>query len=109
VDHVLESKTWYETCKKKLKGKRVFWVDVRCSLDILKKREKKRGDRLLGFAEKQLKMLYDDYEYKPNVVINTSNRTSKECASEIKTYFDTFTQSLHNTQLGSELTTHQSS
>ena len=52
IDHVLEKESWYETCKNTLKDKNVCWVDIRCNLDILKRREASRGNRKIGLAER---------------------------------------------------------
>jgi len=59
----------------------VLFVRVDCDYDELDRRERWRGDRGVGTAERQLKELYPKHSY--DMVINTSARSTIRCAEEI--------------------------
>jgi chloramphenicol 3-O phosphotransferase len=50
VEHVIEQASWAEQLRDVLRPFDVFWVGVRVPLNILKDRERARGDRSLGEA-----------------------------------------------------------
>jgi chloramphenicol 3-O phosphotransferase len=75
-----------------LEGLRVYFVGVRAPLEILEERERVRGDRALGMARGQHKIVHD-YVYKYgsyDLEIDTSLHTSQECALIIKKYIDEY-------------------
>tara|TARA_Y100000034_G_C6861889_1_gene392383 strand:- start:326 stop:817 length:492 start_codon:yes stop_codon:yes gene_type:complete len=68
-----------------LKGHYVFSVGVHCDLEILKKRERQRGDRKIGLAESQYETIHDGVNY--DFEINTSKLDAKTVATSIVTAF----------------------
>jgi chloramphenicol 3-O phosphotransferase len=65
VDHVIESRRWVEECAIALADHRAFFVGVHCPLEVLEERERKRGDRQIGFARWQFERVhcYGDYDF----------------------------------------------
>jgi chloramphenicol 3-O-phosphotransferase len=59
----------------------VLFVHVVCPADELRRREKERGDRKIGQAEKQLTSLYPQDTY--DITINTFDNSKEKCADEI--------------------------
>jgi chloramphenicol 3-O-phosphotransferase len=59
----------------------VLFVRVDCELDELDRRERWRGDRGVGTAERQLKELYPKLTY--DMVVSTSAFSTIHCAEEI--------------------------
>ena len=60
----------------------VLFVHVKCPIDELRRREKERGDRSVGMAERLLPTLYpQDVPY--DVTVNTFSDTMDECANMI--------------------------
>ena len=78
VDHVLEKQEWLDECIEILHKCTVLFVNVTCPLEELQRREKERGDRIIGQAESQLLKLVpkDAYDLK----VDTSQ---DECVDEI--------------------------
>lgn len=81
VDHVFCVHRWYEDCRVALAGKKVYWVGVRCSLEILEVRENARGDRQIGFARAQYESVHVNKPY--DLEIDTSVMSSEQCARAI--------------------------
>ena len=63
VDHVITSVRIYDALLDAAAGFDVVKVLVSCSLEILLKRERERGNRFAGSAEASLKYLYPKDEY----------------------------------------------
>ena len=63
VDHVITSARIYDALLDAAAGFDVVKVLVSCSLEILLKRERERGNRFAGSAEASLKYLYPKDEY----------------------------------------------
>jgi len=78
VDHVLEKQEWLNECAEILHEYPVLFVHVTCPLEELRRREKERGDRQIGLAERQLSLLnlIDTYD----IAVDTS---TKECTDKI--------------------------
>lgn len=77
VDHVVlnqddgKEQKLFDSCLNELKNYPIIFVKVTCSLDELKRREAKRGDRDIGNAEWQVRQgLYPLYGY--DVIVDTS-------------------------------------
>ena len=68
-----------------LRGIMFFSVGVHCDLEILKKRERQRGDRKIGLAESQYETIHDGVNY--DFEINTSKLDAKTVATSIVTAF----------------------
>jgi chloramphenicol 3-O phosphotransferase len=67
-----------------LAGYRVAWIGVTCDLDVLNKRERERGDRVVGEAEGQSRRVHDGVRY--DLVVDTTSRSADEVAREIETH-----------------------
>ena len=64
-----------------LAGRRVAWIGVTCDLDVATKRERDRGDRVVGESEKQARLVHDGVLY--DLVVDTTSRSSDEVAGQI--------------------------
>lgn len=71
-----------EECVHRLKGYPVLLVRVDCPIEELRRRERERGDRLIGQAESQLPELEPRDTY--DVVVDTSEEAAEACAGRIK-------------------------
>lgn len=69
-----------------LSGFQVHWVGVFAPLDVLKARERQRGDRLIGLARWQFDRVHRDMRY--DLEIDISIVTPLECAEVIRNKFD---------------------
>jgi chloramphenicol 3-O phosphotransferase len=81
VDHVLWDLQWRQECITLLSGFSVFFVGVRCPLNVLEARERERGDRTLGQARAQFAYVHLDALY--DLEIDTSLASPQECAAYI--------------------------
>ncbi|MCL2519303.1 MAG: chloramphenicol phosphotransferase CPT family protein [Oscillospiraceae bacterium] len=59
----------------------VLFVHVICPLEELRRREKQRGDRVIGQSEEQLPELIPQDKY--DIIVDTHNNTIEECADRI--------------------------
>ncbi|WP_179133914.1 phosphotransferase-like protein [Halobacillus massiliensis] len=78
VDHLLHNEHTMQDAFAVLKDYPVFFVGVHCPLEVLNAREKARGDRTIGQAEKQLEFVHQQGE-----VYDVAVDTSKEGAADI--------------------------
>ncbi len=78
VDHVLEKEQWLEECIQAFKGIEVLFVGVRCTLKLLERREKKRGDRYPGLARFHFGRVHKYCIY--DLEVDTSKLSPTECA-----------------------------
>ena len=60
-------------------------VGVYCPLEVLERRERERGDRLIGLARWQFPRVHRDMAY--DLTIDTSQATAMACAETIKRRF----------------------
>lgn len=81
MDHVFSEPWRLRDCVQLFRPFRVFFVGVRCSLEELERRERVRGDRVLGQASAQIDSVYTPGVY--DVECHTDNATPRECAFEI--------------------------
>jgi chloramphenicol 3-O phosphotransferase len=81
VDHVIESRQWVEECAIALADHRAYFIGVHCPLEILEERERKRGDRQIGFARWQFERVhaYGDYDF----TLDTSVLSPDHCAEQL--------------------------
>ena len=87
IDHVITSKRIYEAILQSFKGKNSFKVLVSCGINILKKREKERGNRCIGSAEVSLEYLYPKDNY--DLTFDTGLKTTEQIVDEIIKYLVT--------------------
>ena len=84
VDHVITSKRIYEAVLQSFMEKDSFRVLVHCDIDILKKREKERGNRCIGSAEASLEYLYPKDNY--DLTVDTGLKTIEQIVDQIIKY-----------------------
>jgi len=68
-------------CLELLHDYSVLFVRVECPAEELRRREKERGDRVVGQAESQLAILDPQDTY--DITVDTHNNTKEECADKI--------------------------
>ena len=85
IDHVLVEAKWHQECCEALQGHKVLWVGIHCSLDILRSRERARGDRGVGLAERQYAQVHRHRAY--DIDLDTSSVSPEECAQRILAAF----------------------
>jgi chloramphenicol 3-O phosphotransferase len=81
VDHVFEHRAWREDCTAALAHSTVFFIGLRCPVEVLEAREKARGDRRTGMARWQLERVHEHVRY--DLELDTSIRTADECAAAV--------------------------
>lgn len=59
----------------------VLWVGVRCDPAVAAERERARGDRVVGMAEKQARMVHVGVAY--DIEVDTTNASAMACAQII--------------------------
>lgn len=64
-----------------LDGLAVLWVGVTCDPATAAEREKARGDRVIGMAESQAKIVHEGVRY--DLVVDTTHTESLACAQAI--------------------------
>jgi chloramphenicol 3-O phosphotransferase len=83
VDHVLQEEKWLSECVEIWAGLEVFFVGVKCPLEITEKREKARGDRTVGTARYQFERVHAHACY--DLEVDTSVLSVEECVARILT------------------------
>ena len=86
IDHVFVESAWHQECHEQLQGHRVLSVGVHCPLEILRVREKQRGDRAVGLSERQFPQVHVHGPY--DLEVDTSMASPEECAKRILTAFN---------------------
>jgi chloramphenicol 3-O phosphotransferase len=81
VDHVLESDGWLQECVAALEGLSVLFVGVHCSLPELERRERERGNRVIGLARAQYPVVHANRDY--DLTVDTSAHSFEDCAQQI--------------------------
>jgi chloramphenicol 3-O phosphotransferase len=87
VDTVLDNEYWYNACLDLFNDHPVLYVGVKCSQLELQKREQLRGDRQIGLALSQYKIVHSYGEY--DIELNTEELSPEECAHQIIDYIQT--------------------
>lgn len=82
IDYVMESRIWLDECLDSLRDYDVYFIGVKCPLEVLERREITRGDRQIGFARWQHERVhrYGDYDLE----IDTSIHSPEECAEQLR-------------------------
>ena len=73
-----------------LAGQRIAWFGVTCDDDVAARRERERGDRVVGASEKQSLLVHEGVLY--DLVVDTTVRTPPDVARQIVDYLLTLTQ-----------------
>jgi len=81
LDHVLHDRPMYESYLAATAGLDVFTVGVTCPLDILERRERERGDRVLGRARGLADVVHTFCTY--DVMVDTGVMTPEACVKKI--------------------------
>lgn len=81
VDHVLQEDGWLNECVAIWDGLEVFFVGVKCPLEVTEKREKERGDRTVGTARHQYERVHAHACY--DLEVDTSVLSVEECVARI--------------------------
>ncbi|EFL00777.1 conserved hypothetical protein [Streptomyces sp. SPB78] len=81
VDHVLSNRARLRELLVLLPAEAVVFVGVRCPLDVVVRRERERGDRVVGTAAAQYSKVHAHRVY--DVEVDTSRLTPAECAEHV--------------------------
>lgn len=82
ADHVLVEPAWLAECAALFSSLPVYFIGVRCPLDVLEQREKSRRNRTLGQAKAQFPLVHAHAIY--DLEVDTSLFSPEECAAQIK-------------------------
>lgn len=78
VDDVLIEASWLDHWSEVLTGLETLFVGLHCDVEILDRRERERGNRVLGEARGQVDKVHGHGPY--DVEVDTSSTSSEECA-----------------------------
>jgi chloramphenicol 3-O phosphotransferase len=81
ADHVLIEQDWVKECAKLFADLPAYLIGILCPLEVLEQRERKRKNRTLGQAKKQLPIIHKYVQY--DLVLDTSLLNPEECALSI--------------------------
>lgn len=81
IDHVITSERIFTQLCDMLGGYEILKVKVACPVEILREREKARGDRCVGSAESSFTYLFPKDGY--DIEVDTYKMTADECAEII--------------------------
>jgi len=77
-----------ERYKETFQDKEICYVGVMCDLETLEKREKARGDRMLGLARGMFDRVHNNIEY--NVIVETAKMDAISCAKKILAFIEKY-------------------
>ena len=80
-DHVLHDRSMYESYRAATAGLDVFSVGVTCPVDALEKRERARGDRVLGRARGLSEVVHTFCTY--DTMVDTGTMTPEVCVKSV--------------------------
>lgn len=83
VEHVLEHRSWFESCVRLLEPFDVLFVGVHCPLHELERRERARGDRRVGEGRAHLEDGVHTWS-RYDLEVNTAERTPLENARLVR-------------------------
>ncbi len=81
IDDVSLGQAEVQQWKQKLREFSVCWIGVHASLEELERREKERGNRIIGSARAQFFKVHQDVTY--DLEINTSTQSITQCTETI--------------------------
>lgn len=81
LDTVFDSPDCFSNCVESLSQFRVYLIGVHCPLEILIEREKERGDREIGLAQRQFGRVHTFCGY--DLELNSSSLSVEECSGKI--------------------------
>jgi len=65
----------------------VYFIGIVCSLEELEKREKQRGNRILGLARGHIDVIHKNKEYY-DLVVDTTHCNALTCAQNILNFIE---------------------
>jgi chloramphenicol 3-O phosphotransferase len=80
-DHIWIFRDWYDEARALYEGLPILWVSVSCSDDVVDEHERRRGDRLPGWALGQRAQMYKDGPV--DVIVDTGTLTPEQEAERI--------------------------
>ena len=86
VDHLLQDDGSLEECVENWVGLDVLFVGVKCPLEVVEEREKKRGNRTIGTARSQSERVHAHGLY--DLEIDTSRHNVDDCVARIIALID---------------------
>lgn len=86
VDYIVYDPCWIADLTQVLKNFKVYFIGVHAPLEVIEKREKERGNRLLGHARSHYDTVHKNLMY--DLEIDTSKLTPEESAFVIKQYIE---------------------
>jgi chloramphenicol 3-O phosphotransferase len=84
LDLVLFEPAWFIDCRQVLSKFRTAWVGLHCSVEELERRERKRGDRMQGFARSMVKRVHSHRDLHYDLEIHTDCTDPQTAALQIK-------------------------
>jgi chloramphenicol 3-O phosphotransferase len=81
IDHAITARYHVELLREATESHRVLLVGLQCPPEVLRERERQRGDRREGLAEQQHATIHSLLDY--DVVIDTSNLSPDDAAARI--------------------------
>lgn len=84
LDLVLFEQKWFIDCKQELSRFHTLWIGLHCSIEELELRERKRGDRMAGFARSMIKRVHNHADLKYDLEIQTDCTDPQTAAAQIK-------------------------
>lgn len=81
IDHVLLERVWLHEMGSLYRDCRVWFIGVRCPLDVLEQRERGRKDRTLGQARAQVDVVHAGMVY--DFEVDTSKLSPEACTERI--------------------------
>ncbi len=84
IDEVVTDHKFFNTWKERLKEYPTLFIGLTCNRNILEQRERERGNRMIGSALQQSKVIHLNKEY--DLMIETSDKTTHELAHSIITH-----------------------
>lgn len=84
LDLVLFEPAWFIDCRHVLSGFRTAWVGVHCTIEELERRERKRQDRMIGFARSMVKRVHNHPDLNYDLEIRTDCTDPQTAAERIK-------------------------
>ena len=82
LDTVLDDPIYVEHLKEFFREMQVLLVAVHCPLEELKRRERARGDRTIGLAEKQFDKVHVHFPY--DLELNSAEMTIGHCVDKLR-------------------------
>jgi len=84
LDLVLFEPNWFLECKLALSGFRTAWIGLHCSMEELQRRERIRGDRMVGFARSTITRVHNHPDLIYDLEIQTDRTDPQTAAAQIK-------------------------